>query len=80
MMPQIEAYLYLYLHHQYYKIVLLLHHVMVQKASRYSEHPPVRAENVKTLGGIIDRLQMQNLFMAFKWVLRWFGSNVGSTV
>ena len=38
-------------------------------ASRPSEHPPVRGKNVKTLmrwGS--NRLQRQNLFMAFKRV------------
>ena len=40
-------------------------------SSRPSEHPPIRGKIVKRLGGIIDRLQIQNLGMAFKRVPRW---------
>ena len=51
-------------------------------ASRPSEHPPVRGENVKTfLRTRWDhRLQIQNLFIAFIRVPRWYdgGSNIGS--
>ena len=39
-------------------------------ASRPSEHPLVRGKNVKTFRWD-HRLQIQNLFMAFKRVLRW---------
>ena len=39
-------------------------------ASRPSEHPPVRGENVKTFRWD-HRLQIQNLFMAVKRVPRW---------
>ena len=39
-------------------------------ASRPSEHPPVRWKNVKTFRWN-HRLQIQNLFMAFKRVPRW---------
>ena len=39
-------------------------------ASRPSEHPPVRGKNVKTFRWD-RRLQIQNLFMAFKRVPRW---------
>ena len=39
-------------------------------ASRPSEHPPVREENVKTFR-LDHRLQIQNLFMTFKRVPRW---------
>ena len=39
-----------------------------QNAPRPSEHPPVRGGgNVKTFRWD-QRLQMQNLFMAFKWI------------
>ena len=41
-----------------------------QNAPRPSEHPPVREENVKTFRWD-QRLQIQNLFMAFKRVPRW---------
>ena len=41
-----------------------------QDAPRPSEHPPVRGENVKTFRWD-HRLQIQNLFMAFKRVPRW---------
>ena len=47
--------------------------------SGLSGHPPVRGKFLKRLGGII-RLQIQNLFMAFKRVPRCDGSNIGSTV
>ena len=40
-----------------------------QNAPRPSEHPPVRGENVKTFRWD-HRLQIQNLFMAFKRVPR----------
>ena len=41
-----------------------------QNAPRPSEHPPVRGEKMsKRLG--CQRLQIQNLFMAFKRVPRW---------
>ena len=40
-------------------------------ASRPSEHPPVRGKMSKRLGEIIHTLQIQILFMAFKWVPRW---------
>ena len=46
-------------------------------ASRPSEHPPVRGENVKTFRWE-HRLQRHNLFMAFKGLP--YGSNIGSTV
>ena len=49
-------------------------------ASRPSEHPPVRGENVKTFSGWYhNRLQRQNLF---SWYLNVFpnGTNIGSTV
>ena len=39
-------------------------------ASRPSEHPPVRGENVKTFRWD-HRLQIQNLFVAFERVPRW---------
>ena len=39
-------------------------------ASRPSEHPPVRGENVKTFRWD-HRLQKQNLFVAFKRVPLW---------
>ena len=39
-------------------------------ASRLSEHPPVRGENVKTFRWD-NRLQIQNLMMAFKRVPLW---------
>ena len=35
-------------------------------ASRSSEHPPVRGENVKTFRWNHNRLQSQNLYIAFK--------------
>ena len=38
--------------------------------SRPSEHPPVRGKNVKTFRWDY-RLQIQNIFMAFKQVPRW---------
>ena len=41
-----------------------------QNAPRPSEHPPVRGGNVKTFRWD-QRLQIQNLFMAFKRVPRW---------
>ena len=41
-----------------------------QNASIPSEHPSVREENVKTFRWD-HRLQIQNLFMTFKWVARW---------
>ena len=46
-----------------------------------TEHPPVRGENVKTIRWD-HRLQVQNLFMAFKRVElpRWYNSNIGSIV
>ena len=40
-----------------------------QNASRPSGHPPVKGENVKTFRWD-HRLQIQNLFMAFKRVPR----------
>ena len=41
-----------------------------QTTPRHSEHPPVMGEKMsKRLGGI-KRLQIQNLFMAFKQVPR----------
>ena len=46
-------------------------------ASKPSEHPPVRGENVKTFRWD-HRLQIQILFVAFKRVP--LGSNIGSTV
>ena len=39
-------------------------------APRPSEHPPVRGENVKTFRWD-HRLQIQNLFIAFKRAPRW---------
>ena len=39
-------------------------------APRPSEHPPVRGKHVKTFRWD-HRLQLQNLFMAFKRVPRW---------
>ena len=42
-----------------------------QNAPRSSEHPPVRGENVKTFRWD-HRLQIQNLFMAFKRVPLWY--------
>ena len=39
-------------------------------ASKSSEHPPVRGENIKTFRWN-HRLQRQNLFMAFKRVPQW---------
>ena len=39
-------------------------------ASRSSAHPPVRGENIHPFGWD-HRLQIQNLFMAFKRVPRW---------
>ena len=39
-------------------------------ASEPSEHPPARRKNVKTFRWD-HRLQIQNLFMAFKRVSRW---------
>ena len=50
-----------------------------QNAHRPSEHPPVRGENVKTFR-CDYRLQIQNLFMAFKGVPLCYGSDIGSTV
>ena len=48
-------------------------------ASRPSEHPPVRGKYVKTFSRWDHRLQIQNLYMAFKRVPD--GSNiVGSTI
>ena len=41
-----------------------------QNAPGPSEHPPVRGKNVKTFRWD-HRLQIQNLFMAFKRVPRW---------
>ena len=41
-----------------------------QNAPRPSEHPPVGGKNVKTFRWD-QRLQIQNLFMAFKRVPRW---------
>ena len=41
-----------------------------QNAPRPSEHPPVRGKNIKTLRWD-HRLQIQNLFMAFKRVPLW---------
>ena len=38
-----------------------------RNAPRPSEHPPVRGENVKAFRW----LQIQNIFMAFKWVPLW---------
>ena len=38
-----------------------------QNAPRPSEHPPLRGKNVKTFRWD-HRLQIQNLFMAFKWI------------
>ena len=45
-------------------------------ASRPSEHPPVKGENVKTFGWD-QRLQIQNLPMAFERVPLKYGSNIG---
>ena len=42
-------------------------------ASRPSEHPPVRGENVKTFRWD-HRLRRPNLSMAFKQVPRWYCS------
>ena len=60
----------------FYRILLLLFTVTVlylkknQNTPRPSEHPPVMGEKMsKRLGGI-KRLQIQNLFMAFKQVPR----------
>ena len=41
-----------------------------QNAPRPSEHPPSRRKNIKTFRWD-HRLQIQNLFMAFKRVPRW---------
>ena len=41
-----------------------------QNALRPSEHPPVRGENVKTIRSD-HRLQIQNLFIAFKRFPLW---------
>ena len=41
-----------------------------QNASRLSEHPPVRGKNVKTFRWD-HRVQIQDLFVAFKRVPRW---------
>ena len=51
-----------------------------QNAPIPSEHPPVRRKNVKTFRWD-QRLQIQNLFMAFKYLNGFpYGSNIGSTV
>ena len=42
----------------------------ILNASRPSEHFPVRGGNFKTFRWD-HRLQIQNLFMSFKWVPRW---------
>ena len=47
-------------------------------ASRPSEHPPVRGGNIKTLGGIVLDLKIQNLFIDLNGLPD--GSNIGSTV
>ena len=38
---------------------------------RPSEHPPVRGKTVKTFRWDHNKLQIQNLFMAFQWVPLW---------
>ena len=48
-------------------------------ASRLSEHPPVRGENVTTFRWD-HRLRRQILSMALKRVLLWYRSKIGSTV
>ena len=54
--------------------------VLKVNASRPSEHPSVREKDVKTFRWD-HRLQIENIFMAFKRVPRWgINSNIGSTV
>ena len=52
-----------------------------QNASRPSEDPPVRGKKMsKRLVRWNQRLQIQNLFVAFKRVELPDGNNIGSTV
>ena len=70
-MPQIEA-------SNYIISILLLTAWSSKKnlnASRSSEHPPVKGENVKTFRWD-HRLQIQNLFMASPIVVTLIGSTV----
>ena len=56
------------------KIFLLHKYTTCLKKSQNAprtEHPPVRGGNVKTFIRWDHRLQIQNLFMAFKGVPRW---------
>ena len=67
-----------------YSIMLNIYYIYILKKKQNtpipSEHPPVRRKNGKTFRWD-QRLQIPNLFMAFKHLNGFpYGSNIGSTV